>query len=684
MLEPKTVLRLHIFTLSAFAFAQPLYDLLGKNAEFFPIRNNETADILALTVFLSLLVPAILVVITEAARLAGKSTWKLAHIFVVALLFVIIILPVLKEIPAITTAFTAVFALLLSATFVYLYKTKQAFQLFLTYLSPAILIFPLLFLLNSQVTYLLFPPDPPQVEVTDIKAETPIVMIIFDELPVSTLMSDKNKIDDKLFPGFAALAENSTWYTNATTVAEYTIQSIPSILTGNLPDENSKKDHSTYNLGDWMDIPTYQHYPRNLFTALGTQYELRVFETVTSLCPEEMCEHTYDYSMNLNHRLSDLLSDLFMVYLHIILPTDITKDLPRIDMGWDDFVAHNYDAFSDHIKKDDVNVFQSFIDSLTLSDRPTLYFHHTTLPHTPWKYLPSGKVYESLNLSLSKKEVAGIREPYQRHILQSMFADRLLSNAIEKLKQENIFDRSIIIVTADHGASFKHDEAYRETSQNNYADIMDVPLFIKYPGQNNAIINTNRLQLTDVIPIIFNVLDSKYPWNIDGTYPDDSTTHTSNKLPIVKENGTTSYITHNPDKKLETIEWKSKIIGNIGVSGIYGGPEHWHLIGQRINMECAREITDARIIDEEKNFSEVDLSSNKIISSIKVTTPASPLAENEVLAVSINSNIAAIITSNLIPTNTDYMYTMIDPQQIKSGDNHVNVYALDISDKCTF
>ena len=54
MLSPSISYKLHLFTLAAFAFAQPLYDLLGKNAEFFPVRNNEVADILAL-ILLSLI-----------------------------------------------------------------------------------------------------------------------------------------------------------------------------------------------------------------------------------------------------------------------------------------------------------------------------------------------------------------------------------------------------------------------------------------------------------------------------------------------------------------------------------------------------------------------------------------------------------------------------------------------------
>ena len=46
------------------------------------------------------------------------------------------------------------------------------------------------------------------------------VFVIFDQLPLTSIMADDDTIDVAHYPGFAALAADATWYRNATTVAE--------------------------------------------------------------------------------------------------------------------------------------------------------------------------------------------------------------------------------------------------------------------------------------------------------------------------------------------------------------------------------------------------------------------------------------------------------------------------------
>ena len=688
MLSPSISYKLHIFTLAAFAFAQPLYDLLGKNAEFFPVRNNDVADILVLILFLSLLIPAAIVIIVETARLFSQRAWEISHIAILTLLATIIALPVINSILATNTAFTLGIVCIASITFIYLYINKPAIRLFLTYLSPAILIFPLLFVFNSQVYHLVFKPRPPQLEITEIKSETPIVMIIFDELPVSTLMSGKYQIDEKLFPGFASLAETATWYPNTATVAEYTLQAIPALLTGNLPPEKKNLNQPKNNLIDWLDIPSFESYPKNLFTALGSSYELRVFETVSRLCPETLCSDTENHQQNLAQRLHILASDLFIVYLHIILPQDAAATLPRIDLNWSDFFGNNLDDIHDDLKVDDVNRFERFIESLTPSRRPTLYFHHTTFPHRPWKYLPSGKEYvthdyiDELTPESEWTEHANLREPYQRHLLQTMFADRLLSKALNKLETEGLFDDAIIIVTSDHGASFKHGENFRRASQYNYADIMDVPLFIKHPNQRTASVNISQLQSIDIISLVFDALGETYPWVTDGHMPFKDISRAHTRLPIFSKKGEAKYIKYDPDKKFETVKWKTGMFGTNGVSGIYGSAEYAHLIGQPINNACGHGLKDVRISGSSNGHISIKPASGKAISSIKIEAPESSQAGIDTIAISVNSKIAAILPKSSFPGSKEFVHTMIDEQFLKPGNNTISINTVKSSGEC--
>ena len=102
-------------------------------------------------------------------------------------------------------------------------------------------------------------------------ATPPVVIAIFDQLPLISLLDDDGRIDPALYPHFAALASESTWFCNASAVAEYASFALPAILTGNYPE-----------LGR---LPVAADYPENLFTQLGGRYRLHVQEPLTELCP---------------------------------------------------------------------------------------------------------------------------------------------------------------------------------------------------------------------------------------------------------------------------------------------------------------------------------------------------------------------------------------------------------------
>jgi hypothetical protein len=61
---------LHLLVLSSFAFAQPLFDLLGKTPEFFVVRGSRPADIVVFAIVLTLVPPLVLVGV-EAHAVGG-------------------------------------------------------------------------------------------------------------------------------------------------------------------------------------------------------------------------------------------------------------------------------------------------------------------------------------------------------------------------------------------------------------------------------------------------------------------------------------------------------------------------------------------------------------------------------------------------------------------------------------
>ncbi len=135
---------------------------------------------------------------------------------------------------------------------------------------------------------------------------TPVVLVIFDEFSGAHLMNRRGAIDAKRFPNFASLARGSTWYPNATTVADQTARAVPAILTGSRPSTGK--------------LPIVSGYPNNLFTLLGDDYRLDVHEMATQLCPESLCTREREPA---GTRLRSLARDLRTVSLRRLLPDDL-------------------------------------------------------------------------------------------------------------------------------------------------------------------------------------------------------------------------------------------------------------------------------------------------------------------------------------------------------------------------
>src|SRR5438093_13366978 len=91
-------------------------------------------------------------------------------------------------------------------------------------------------------------------------------------------MSGRQRVDDRRFPNFAALANTSTWYRSATTVQWLTEVAVPAIFTGILPAPHKKL------------LPIYSDHPNNIFTLLGGSYNIEGVESITHMCPASICK----------------------------------------------------------------------------------------------------------------------------------------------------------------------------------------------------------------------------------------------------------------------------------------------------------------------------------------------------------------------------------------------------------
>ncbi len=498
---------LHLAALWAFAFVQPLLDLLGREPQFFVARGNTGADIVLYALAFTVLPPALMAL---AVWLAGRVRPALGEglmVVLVGALVAAILLPPAGDLLGGSAASVAV-AVILGAGAAVLYVRAAAARTFLTVLSPAPLLFLVLFLAVSPASELVLPGAEAREAAAVAESDIPVVMVVLDELPTTSLLDARDRIDARRYPAFASLAREATWYRDATTVAGRTTEAVPALVTGRRPREG--------------DLPIAADHPTSVFTLLARSHRLAVEEPITDVCPPDLCS---EERPGMGRRLRTLFADLRVVSSHLLLPEDLRGGLPPIDRDYEGFAGEGTVAPGATIEQR-----RAFIDevfrrlgeddprerfaSITRAagrrgSRPPFLFLHTSLPHVPWRFLADGRQY-----AVPAPSIPGLVEgawtgpqwqvdqAYARHLLQAQYADRLLGGLLERLRSTGVYDRALVVVTADHGVSFRAGDRRRTPTPTNLHDVASVPLFIKAPRQRSGQVEGGAVRTIDVLPTI--------------------------------------------------------------------------------------------------------------------------------------------------------------------------------------
>jgi len=318
-------------------------------------------------------------------------------------------------------------------------------------------------------------------------------------------------------PNLQALLKQSTFYTNFVAVAPLTLTSHASIFTGLYPQSHGAyREFRRFETGRPLDgrIPTMAQvltshgYHTMAIVAnryyLNTEFAtLRGFQFVDWLAPTVLVAPDRDYL--LRSRLRDVL---------------------RVDRIVQDL---------DNVTTPAVEVNRRALDMLDKASRqssPFFLFLNYCDAHVP--YLPPppySSLYPGRNLGFSLKNYTQLMDSVNNHNqpLPSVARSHLISQydgaiayldarvgeIIQHLKNNGDFDRTMIIVTSDHGEAFGernilfHDAAV-------YQDEVHIPLIVKYPGQRSAARVEAVATHVDLMPTVMNVLGIDPPANLQG------------------------------------------------------------------------------------------------------------------------------------------------------------------------
>ena len=484
---------LGLLSLTTFAFAQSVYQAIVSNREFIVLNQVTHLDLLLIIACFNLLPAAGLALLwLRVDRVSPKAADKVlsAAFLLFATLF---LMELHKRYVSPIVRFhhnTLLLLIPLAVVAVLVFRYRVEFERFLLVLSPVIIIFPALFLWHAwhEVSPTVAAPAS---AIADFAADDtgkphpPIFIVLLDEFTRPALLDPNGNIDASRFPHFADLARHSTWFNNATANAEYTTRSIPVIVTGNFPRGNDASDAA---------------YPDNLFRLLAPEYDITIHEEVTRFCanPEYHCPDASRVEQR-----GHLLKAVAKLYLLRAAPEAVVIGIQADDL------------------RQEQQRFREFLDEIAASRgvKPPLQFMHLELPHAPYMLTADGKIHPQSPSGFDPR-FAGHTALLQRlrsdYLQQIEFVDGELGKFLDQLKQAGIYDSALIIVTSDHGVSWKPEAPGRTLTKANADMIFPVPLFIKLPGQTVGRISSQDAQLIDLVPTIAAVAGVKVPWQVAG------------------------------------------------------------------------------------------------------------------------------------------------------------------------
>lgn len=500
---------LHL-ALAAMAIAQPLYSVTGTNLNFFVAWRTSGPEFAA-WILLIYLVPPVLTHLVAWLGFRLHRGLGLALAFIVFSSYIwLAVTGVFRQLARqapyipISSGIVGIALPALALGLAWLLLSKPGLRGAVRLLGMLTIAFPALMLFRGYelgVIRLSKVPPPPTIEMA---GRPNIVFIVFDELPLTTILDGEGMIDKEKFPNFHRLSQNSTWFADARSVSGETEAAVPAIMAGRLR----------------KGVPaTYAIYPQNIFYTLGASYNVLDLQIITNLNP--FAQSGNDPDSSFTERTRGIARDIAIIYGHIAALQRFGAELPPIDRQHNRFgedVATSPHGIAHH---------QRFMAALGGAQQPFLAVYHNIYPHNAWNHYPSGKPYPLSRwgdyISLDRKitrlgsDDARVMHDYQAHLLQSMHADKLLGEAIARLKSTGAYDNSMIWVVADHGVSLWPGEWPRRPNVSHRPDISAVPLLVKLPGQSDARVALGEAKTIDVYPTILDQLGLTRPADLQGT-----------------------------------------------------------------------------------------------------------------------------------------------------------------------
>jgi len=307
-----------------------------------------------------------------------------------------------------------------------------------------------------------------------------VFVLVFDELSLAAVIKDE-LFDRDIIPNLTRFSGSATWYRKAVTPYAFTSYAIPALLTG-------RKGAGTFRHAFFEQ--TANHH---LFRVAAATHDVYISGYYLPYCAAFRAYASGCRS--LAEGFSGYIN-LFRQWWERATPGEIRHT--GLARSVEDMIAGHSDPS------------RAFTEGLQLGQdfsRPTFTYIHLRLPHEPYMFRANGDIrwgVSEFNFERFTQEgLLKIRDVYREQVT---YTDKLFGGFLARLKELGVYDRSVIVVTSDHGISFDRAHPGRSQEMIDVEGVARVPLLVKMPGQQAGRIDDRRILNIELYQIVLNVL----------------------------------------------------------------------------------------------------------------------------------------------------------------------------------
>lgn len=193
--------------------------------------------------------------------------------------------------------------------------------------------------------------------------------------------------------------------------------------------------------------------------------------------------------------------------------------------------SRGFDKYSDQIYKNADEITNKAIEWIEPKKKEKFFlFLHYFDVH--WPYRPSINIAEKFDVNTSEKRwfrygklqffrkfsdpIIKLSPKIKKKIInlydgEIFRVDRNIGRLISYLKNEGLYNKTVLVITSDHGEEFKEHESFGHFHQL-YSELINVPLIIRYPKKikGNLVVN-DPVSSIDIPATILNLASIKVP-----------------------------------------------------------------------------------------------------------------------------------------------------------------------------